>query len=259
MYTPADLDFFRNRPLDKSVPIPIYFQLMEILQDYINDHDNNFPIPTDRDLCEIYGISRPTVRQAINELSQEGLVTRYKGKGSFINKKKIMQDFLLNIISFNDEMHSKGLTPETKVLNFCPRKASPQVVQKLQARSDDEFYFLSRIRSIDNEPMVLVNTYLPAELLHGLLERDMAKESLYHIIEDDFGYHIVKTLRSLEIRKAGKYEASLLKIRDGEAVHYTETVAFIEDGRPIEFSTAYYNGERNKFTIEVRTNRATKE
>lgn len=255
MFMASDLDYFKNRQLDKSVPIPIYFQLMEILQDYINDHDNNFPVPTESELCDVYGISRPTVRQAINELAGEGLIVRYKGRGSFINKKKIMQDFLLNITSFNDEMHSKGLTPETKVLNFCSRKATPQVIQKLQIRSDDESYYLSRLRSINNEPIVLVNTYLPASLVRGILDKNMEKESLYHVIERDFGHSIVRTLRSLEIRTAGKYEASLLKMREGDPVHFTETVAFIEDGRPIEFSTAYYNGERNKFTIEVRTNR----
>ena len=254
MYIPADLEFFKARLLDKSVPIPIYFQLIEILQDYINCHDDNYPIPTESELCGIYEISRPTVRQAITELAQEGLIVRYKGRGSFIKKKKIVHDFLLNIISFNDEMHAKGMTPETKVLSFCSRKASPEVVNKLQAGSSDELYFLSRIRSINNEPIVLVNSYLPAGLLHGLLEKDMARESLYHVIEQDFGHHILRTHRSLEIRKAGAYEASLLKIREGDAVHFIETTAFIEDGRPIEFSTAYYNGERNKFIIEVRTN-----
>jgi GntR family transcriptional regulator len=255
MFTAPDLEHFRQRPLDRNVPVPIYFQLMEILQDYINDHENNFPIPPENDLCAVYGISRPTVRQAINELVGEGLITRYKGRGSFINKKKIMQNFLLTIASFNDEMQSKGLKPETKVLSFCPRKTTLQIIQKLQIRSEDELYYLSRLRSINNEPIVLVNTYLPGAIVPGILGRDMGKESLYHVIENEYGHQIVRTHRTIEIRYAGNYEASLLKIKEKEPVHYTETVAYIEDGRPIEYSTAYYVGDRNKFTIEVRTDK----
>jgi GntR family transcriptional regulator len=252
MLIPADIDYFKNRPLDKSIPIPLYYQLIEVLQNYINEHDNSFPIPTENDLCKTYEISRPTVTQAINELVAEGLIVRQKGRGSFINKKKIPQDFLLNIMSFNDEMQSKGLKPETKVLTFCSRNPTPEVMKNLRIKSSDSTYFLSRLRSINGEPIVLVNTFLPSHLLKGILQKDMEKESLYHIIEYDFGYKILRTLRTLEIRKAGKYEASSLNIKEGDPIHFIQTVAYIENDVPIEFSTAYYSGERNKFTVDVR-------
>jgi len=248
----ADVDYFKDRPLDKTIPIPLYYQLIEVIQNYINEHDDSFPIPTENDLCKIYEISRPTVRQAINELVTEGLIVREKGRGSFINKKKIPQDFLLNIISFNDEMQSKGLKPDTKVLAFCSRKPTPEVMKNLRIKSTDSTYFLSRLRSINGEPIVLVNTYLPSSLTKGILRKNMEKESLYHIIEHDFGYKILRTLRTLEIRKAGKYEASLLNMKEGDPIHFIQTIAFIENDTPIEFSTAYYSGERNKFTVEIR-------
>lgn len=252
MFLQADLDYFRQRQLDKTIPVPIYFQLMEIMQGYINEHDHDFPIPTEGELCEVYGISRPTVRQAINELVVEGLILRYPGRGSFINKKKILQDFLLTIASFNDEMQAKGLKPETRVLSFCERTAPPQVCRKLLQRSDVELYYLSRLRSIDAEPIVLVNTYLAPDIVPGILSHDMERESLYHVIETAFGHKIVRTQRTIEIRLAGSYEASQLRIKEKDPLHYTETVGYIEDGRPVEFSSAYYVGDRNKFTIEVR-------
>jgi len=248
----ADVDYFKDRPLDKTIPIPLYYQLIEVIQNFINEHDDGFPIPTEKDLCKIYEISRPTVRQAINELVTEGLIVREKGRGSFINKKKIPQDFLLNIISFNDEMQSKGLKPDTKVLVFCSRKPTPEVMKNLRIKSTDSTYFLSRLRSINGEPIVLVNTYLPSSLTKGILRKNMEKESLYHIIEHDFGNKILRTLRTLEIRKAGKYEALLLNIKEGDPIHFIQTIAFIENDTPIEFSTAYYSGERNKFTVEIR-------
>jgi GntR family transcriptional regulator len=248
----ADIDFFRDRSLDKSIPIPLYYQLIEVLQDYVNDHDDNVPFPTESELCRIFSVSRPTVRQAINELVTEGMVVRYKGRGSFVSKRKITQDFLLNIISFNDEMQSKGLKPKTKVLSFCTRVPPPDVIRSLNLKTKESTFFLSRLRSIDGEPIVLVNTYLPSSLLEGILTKDLEKESLYHLIQHEYGYKIQRTVRILEIRKAGKYEASQLNIKDGDPIHYIQTVAYTDNNVPIEFSTAYYNGERNKFTVEVQ-------
>lgn len=248
----ADIDFFRQRPIDKSVPIPFYFQLMEIFQDYIATYEHGTPIPTEAELCSVYDISRPTVRQAMAELSAEGRIERKKGKGSFVNKRMIQQDFLLNIMSFNDEMQAKGLVPETEVLTLCTRKAPPQVSKKLGLRTDEEVAFMSRLRSIDHEPVVLVNTYLPEALVRGLTDHDMAKNSLYHLLESEYHLRIARTVRVLELRAAGKYEAAPLGIAEGAPLHYIETVAFMDDGRPIEFSAAYYRGDRNKFTIEVR-------
>lgn len=248
----ADIDFFRDRSLDKSIPIPLYYQLIEVLQDYVNDHDDNVPFPTESELCRIFSVSRPTVRQAINELVTEGMVVRYKGRGSFVSKRKITQDFLLNIISFNDEMQSKGLKPKTKVLSFCTRVPPPDVIRSLNLKTKESTFFLSRLRSIDGEPIVLVNTYLPSSLLEGILTKDLEKESLYHLIQHEYGYKIQRTVRVLEIRRAGKYEASQLNIKDGDPIHYIQTVAYTDNNVPIEFSTAYYNGERNKFTVEVQ-------
>lgn len=248
----ADIGFFRDRALDKSIPIPLYYQLIEILQDYVNDHDDNVPFPTESELCRIFSVSRPTVRQAISELVTEGMVVRYQRRGSFVRKRKITQDFLLNIISFNDEMQSKGLKPKTKVLSFCTRVPPPDVIRSLNLKTKETTFFLSRLRSIDKEPIVLVNTYLPSSLLEGMLTKDLEKESLYHLIQHEYGYKIQRTVRILEIRRAGKYEASQLNIKEGDPIHYIQTVAYTDNNVPIEFSTAYYNGERNKFTVEVQ-------
>lgn len=102
-----------NRSLNKNIPIPLYYQLKTILLEYIREQhpDVDEPIPTEVEISEYFGISRPTVRQAINELVVEGYLYRIKAKGTFLAKPKITQDFLLTLDSFNNEMRKRGLYP----------------------------------------------------------------------------------------------------------------------------------------------------
>ena len=110
--------FGGNKTLNKNIPIPLYYQLKTILLEYIREEHKDLekPIPTEVEISEYFGISRPTVRQAINELVVEGYLYRVKAKGTFVSKPKISQDFLLTLDSFNNEMRKKGLVPSTKIL-----------------------------------------------------------------------------------------------------------------------------------------------
>lgn len=244
------------KSLDKTIPIPLYYQLKEQLTNFISHSKDGDPIPTDAELCEMYSISRATVRQAINELVNEGAVIRMKGKGSFVVKPKIDQDFLLVLETFNDEMQSKGLVPITQVLDARIRRASPNVAETLRLKDDEQVVFLSRLRSVNGEdPIVLVNTSLPARLFGSILEKDLKQESMYKIIERDFGMSIHYTRRVLEARLAGEYEAEKLKISKGAPVQFIQTVAYLTDGTAIEYSNAFYRGDRNKFSIETRQKR----
>ena len=208
-------------------------------------------IPTETELCSIFSISRPTVRQAINELVTEGFLFRLKGKGTFISRPKIHQDFMMILESFNDEMKDKGLTPKTKVIQFKLEKASEIVAEKLRVAEGSDIVLLERLRSANDEPIVLVETHLPNGTVHNILEKDLENESLYKIIERDYGYTIEKAIRTIEPSIAGEYEANLLGIKKGVPIQYIETVTYLDNGSPIEYSIAKYRGDRSTFTFEL--------
>jgi len=251
------LDFFKNKKIDKNIPIPLYYQLKEILLEYIKNPNHCGCLPTEIEICKHYDISRPTVRQAINELVTDGYLERVKGKGTLIVRTKINQDYLLVIESFNDEMSQKGLVHKTKVLEFEKKPANEIESTNLQIPLGSEVIKLVRLRSINDEPTVYVKTYLPAELFHGMLEKDLENNSLYQIVENDYGYQIDRSIRTIEAIKADEILAKHLCIQKGDSIQYIESVSFLNNGLPFEFTLAFYRGDRNKFRF-VLTNKREK-
>ncbi|MFP4562565.1 MAG: GntR family transcriptional regulator [Spirochaetia bacterium] len=246
---------FREQSLNRDIPIPLYYQLKELLLEVIKVSEVGTVIPSEMELCSRYNISRPTVRQALKELVVEGHLQRHKGKGTFVSRPKINQDFLLVLESFNDEMQQKGLRPETEVLEFEKTESDRRIREKLALADHEPVIKLRRLRSIDGEPMVLVLTYLPYSLFPGLLDKDMQSASLYGTLEDEYGCILSRSIRTLESRLAGEYEARILGVPKGAPLQYIETTTYRNDGRPVEFSIAQYRGDRNSFTFELSKGR----
>jgi GntR family transcriptional regulator len=240
-----------DKQINKHIPVPLYYQLKEILLEYIQNAALGAPILPELELCERFGISRPTVRQAVNELVVEGYLERQKGRGTFVTRPKITRDYHFALRSFNDEMKQKGLSPSTQVLEFAAVHADDRVAEKLRLNRGSGVVKLRRLRSTNGEPVLIVLTYLPSKRFPGLLSKDLEQNSLYTTLAEDYSSPVERTVRSLEARPAGEYEAELLRITKGAPVQYIETVAYLADGTPAEFSVGSYRGDRNKFTFEL--------
>jgi len=243
----------KNKTLNKSIPIPLYYQLKTILLEYIQEHhkDLETPIPTEVEISKHFEISRPTVRQAINELVVEGYLYRIKSKGTFISKPKISQDFLSTLDSFKNEMGKKGMSPSTKVLNMEVITCDEKVGDALKLPIGSKAIQLRRLRFADGEPIVFVTTYLPFVKCQNILSKNLETDSMYEILENESGLQIAKATRSLESILAGAYEAKLLEVEEGAPIQFFESIAYLSDGTPIEYSLAKYRGDRNKFTFEL--------
>jgi GntR family transcriptional regulator len=246
--------FFLEKQLNKNIPIPLYYQLKELILEYIDKAIPDSRLPTEDQLAGHFAISRSTVRQALGELTAEGHLVRHKGKGTMIVPRKIEQEFLEVLESFNDEMQEKGLVPHTQVLTLKKAPASGTEAAALKILPGDEVVRLVRLRSTNGEPIVLVETSLPAGIngLAGLVGDDLEKHSLYQLMENKYGTTIESSRRSLEIRTAGEFEARHLRVPLHAPLQYIETVAYTADRKPVEFSRALYRADRNKFILEIR-------
>lgn len=226
----------------------------EIRDDILNDLKNGTYeigclIPKETELAAKYDVSRPTVRQAIKLLVNEGYLYRIAGKGTFVKNNKIAQEFTHIIKSFNDEMINKGMIPSTNVVSLEAIVPSSEIKNLLQLKNNSKVIKLSRLRFANNEPLVFLNTYLPYENFESLLNLDFSNTSLYYEL-DLLGYKINKVSRNLEIKKSNYLSASLLNMDEGDPVYFFKTLGY-HNSSIIEYSEAWYNGLKNSFKFEI--------
>ena len=140
--------FLENCKLNKDVPIPLYFQLKELIMDEIksNKYDVDTLIPTEKQLSEQFDISRTTVRQAISELVQQGWLYRVKSKGTFIARQKMQQDFLQRLETFAEQMKRIGMEPSTEVVKLEVEIASKDVAENLRINEGEKVIYMLRRR-----------------------------------------------------------------------------------------------------------------
>lgn len=250
----------RKDQLDKSVPIPLYFQLKELIMTEIKNgnYKGEDLIPTEKELSDMYQISRTTVRQAITELVQEGWLYRKKSKGTFVAKPKINQDFVQTLESFNDQIMRSGRTPFTELLEFKVVKAPEEVAEKLLLKADDRVIYIHRKRSADNEPIVMVKTYLPYNRCKFVMEHNLTNESLYKILAVQDETQIYKIKRLIEAVDATAYDINHLNVKRGKAIQKFKSVGYNMFGEPIEYSIARYRGDRSSFEVVVAPSTSSK-
>ena len=170
--------------IDKSSPIPVYYQLKNDLISKISEGiwKAGDCIASERELCEIYGVSRMTIRQAIGELVQEGILLRVKGKGTFVCEQTFKQK---DMISFTEIIKQMGKSLRSELVEF-------EIIETPEDFSDifslDKLYKITRKRIVDEECVALERVYIPVDYC-GYIDEEMLKGSLFKILED-FGYKV---------------------------------------------------------------------
>lgn len=204
---------------------PLYDQLVDLLSDKIqNEMHPGDALPSERDLAETYGLSRTTVRLAMSELEELGLVTRKHGRGTFVSSVSRDTTDLMGTYSFTDQMRSLGRVPHTEVIDFEVREASKFVAQNMDLRLGEAVFRMRRLRTADGVPMMLERTYMPVKVFDGLTQRMVESKSLYEIVEQDFRMKIKTAEEAFGARAARPDEARLLKIdEDAPVLHLVRT------------------------------------
>jgi GntR family transcriptional regulator len=226
-----------NDTINFESRIPYYIQLMDILKEKVQ-RGNWVPggqIPGEQDLCELYGVSRTVVRQALRELELEGVINRRKGKGTFISMPKINEGLAQKLTGFYQDMVERGLNPITKVLHHNVSPSSEKVARFLDITPGEKVIDILRLRYIDEEPIQLVTTYIPFEICPALASVDLTNRSLYEYLETECGIFIAKGRRYIEATLANEAEAALLGIKSGAPLVVLDSISFSENGQPIEY------------------------
>ncbi|MFC4402179.1 GntR family transcriptional regulator [Gracilibacillus xinjiangensis] len=237
--------------IDKKSPLPIYYQLQQEIREQIQNGElqPGELIPSERIYTEKYDISRMTVRQAINNLAQEGLLVRMKGKGTFIAEQKIQQT-LKGITSFSEEMKQKGREPGSRVISLKEINADRFMANKLDIDNDAKVLKLKRVRLADQIPVAFETSYMPKDTVGQMKEEDFAN-SFYEYVENVLHFHITHGEQDIESTLAEQEDKEYLGLEDGAPILLIKRLTYISGNKPIEYVRTAYHADKYKYKLSL--------
>lgn len=241
------------RKVTKNSPIPIYYQLKNIIREKI-DGGHWKPgdkIPSIPELSRYHAISQMTARQAITELSDEGLLYRLRGKGTFVANPKITRD-LSCLTYFTEQIAKSGFHITTKLLETETTAAPRDIAERMAIKTRDLVILVHRLREIDGEPFDMETSYFPNELCQGLLERDLSQHSLLSLLENHLGYHIDHAAMTIEAIGANAYQSKMIRVKRGTPLLSITQTTYLSDGRAIQFVKAVSRSDKFKYSLMRR-------
>lgn len=236
--------------LDKSGNA-LHFKVKESIIELIKsgEYKPNTQLPTEAEFCQKYGVSRTTVRTALQQLTMEGYVYRKQGKGTFVSNNKVKQILTATVGHFSEQIAMQGKKPSIKVLSLDVIQANSFLAKTFKLNNNDPVNKLERIRYVNEEPLQYEIAYLPWHKTPGL-NKDACETSLYKFLEDQFHLKIKKTVEHLEIVLANQAISTKLNIGIGAPCFSLETYTYLDDGTAIEYSKTIYRGDLANFIIE---------
>ncbi|PTQ08229.1 GntR family transcriptional regulator [Sphingomonas oleivorans] len=233
--------------VNKAGNTPLYLQLANNLRDHINngDFDPGSALPSERDLSEMMGMSRVTVRKGIDKLIEEGLLFRKQGSGTFVTRRIEAPGSSLN--SFSDDARSRGENPG--VIWMIKTYASPtdEEAAALKIASTAKVARLGRIRLSGGEPLAIEHAVVPAQFLPAL--NDLG-DSLYEALSA-LGFRPVSGTQRIRAALATPTEAGMLCISENSEILRIERLTKLADGTPVEFTRSAYRGDRYDFVTDL--------
>ncbi|MBA5851206.1 GntR family transcriptional regulator [Clostridium sp. cel8] len=237
--------------IDKNSKTPLYIQLMDILINKIENYmKENDQLDSEREICQKYSVSRTTVRQALDELEKERYIYKVHGKGNFVSSRR-MEQKLLKVYSFTDEMKKLGKNPTSDLLGFEIAIESKEILKKLNIKEDELVYKISRIRLADDIPMLYEVTYLPYKRFKGLTREMLMQKSLYEIFKDDFNINIISAEESIEGILINKLESAYLNVPEGQAGLKVERITYSYK-QVIEYTKTIARGDKFKYRVSLK-------
>ena len=237
--------------LDKSIPTPLYYQLLNILKDKIENGVWKLgeTIPTEQDLMQQYDISRSTTRQAIMSLVNEGYLHREKSKGTIVSSRTSRMRFLGGLLGFTEEMESKKIPHSSQTLAQHVLPANELVAEKFNIEPGSQVYYLKRVRNMNDRPFLIDEHYIPYNLCSGIEQKYQNNTSLYRLLKEEYHFNLHHGQIEFEsIMPSTKEVMELLKVQASTCLLFVSRVVYSDQNIPVDFFTAIIHG---KFTIDV--------
>jgi GntR family transcriptional regulator len=233
--------------LDHTSPVPLYHQAARVLEEAIEDGrlPRGSKLDSELDLAEQLGISRPTMRAAIKQLVDKGLLMRRRGIGTTVAPRPVRRAVALT--SLYDDLKREGREPRTRVLALEEVLCPPDVAEHLGLGPTAPVLRFERLRIAGSDPIALMHNVVPVGLLE-IEKEDLERTGLYDLFRrNGIAPHVAT--QQVGARKAGAEEAELLEIEPGDPVLTMTRLAYDTNGRPIEYGSHRYPAESYWFEM----------
>jgi GntR family transcriptional regulator len=239
--------------LDRRSPVPLHSQLTSEIDHRIESGQwaPDAQVPSERELCEQFGVSRITVRQALHQLVVDRKLVRVHGRGTFVASAPVKTE-LLPLTSFSEDMAARGQRPGAQILRFELTVPSMAVSQALRLSGGEEVFVLKRLRLANGRPMSLETAYLPEQLCRALSKLNMEGRSLYETLRERCGLTPFRALQQWQAVPCPAAEARILGIRASSPVLQIQRTTSDADGRTFEYVESFMRGDRYVFQAELR-------
>ncbi|MGE5496233.1 MAG: GntR family transcriptional regulator [Burkholderiales bacterium] len=230
--------------------VPTYFKLKKkILKDI--ESGSLVPgdvLPSERALAAMHGLSRMTVRQALTDLVNAGILYREQGRGTFVSARKMQQR---NISSFSETVREMGFTPSTKVIEFAVIKPPEDIAAKLMIK-DSDVYRALRVRLADTVPVAVEEVFIPFQICPGLVKKDL-QSSLYTIINKTFGHRVGSADCSVSTHHPTSKQQEYLNISRNTPVLKIDSLYYSVSGITLYYEKAIYRADMYEVNFRITT------
>jgi GntR family transcriptional regulator len=221
----------------------------ERVLELIDEHAVGDAIPSERQLGIDLGVSRLTVRAALDELVREGYLVRRRGAGTFVAEPKVAKG--IDITSFSDDMRARGLTPGSRTLELRTIPAGARLGRILHVSPSEPIVSVKRLRLADGDPMAIELLHVRSSLVPGLTARDLEEFSFYDLLASRWDVSIIGGTQTVEPTVTNEEESAALGVPLHSPALLFERVTRSTDGDVVEYTSSTYRGDRYRLVTEI--------
>ena len=240
-----------NGTIERGTGLPQYYQLKHILRDMVAKLPAGSPVPSEAELCQEFDVSRTTVRKALSDLIQEGLIFTIQGKGTFAGGAKKRSSWVAQTGGLYADMTERGFTVTMKQLDLTIIPAEENIARELQVNEGESVIKLVRLRFVDGKPFDICTNYLIARKYPGIENQEIGTHSLYSTLRMVYGVKFVSGVRLIEAGSCTAEEARLLQIPGNSPLLIMRSTMYDEKGEAIEHGVVRQRSDLSQIIINV--------
>lgn len=240
--------------LDRTGPTPIHAQIRMWMEEQIHTGvwPARFKLKAEIDLAQDLEVSRGTVRKAISDLIAGGLLTQTHGRGTFVAPQVVDQSLADRLVTFSEDLISKGIAYETQVIERSIIPAKGRIAARLDIAPGKRVFYLKRVRSVDGERVIVLHNYVVYAACPGIEAVDFVAERLFQVLEERYQLKLMRGERTFQAQAASIEVADLLGMAAGDPVMHVEQLTYLDDGAIIECSELWLRGDWFRLVAAVR-------